>query len=483
MSTRTLDRRTLLRGVGGAALALPALEAMGFGTRTAQAAAVSPMRFVVSYGGLSLIYGGDSSSLCVPTSEGRSYTTPRGLKALDILGIKGDVTVVSQLLVPWSNKIGDPVPPGGRSPQLHYNNLGPQISGMAGTPTQSSALHATSADQLVAPLLAGTSKLDVLAVRMQGVVQEKTGNLSYKNGLVPPIVSPRILHQTLFTGVSPVPAPPGSTPAPDPKATLLYRQKKTVIDLVKADAKTLMMKLGSADKARVQKHLDEMQVLEQRLNSLGGAGGAGGGSQSVCSSLPPAPSSDPALTTGGEYGQSEETLRADLLTDYMAKAFECDLTRVISYMLTAVKCYMNMSNAININTDMHNITHDGTFPRGAGVADSVSWMIEQWGKLIVKLKKVGPQPDGTTIMDNTAMIMLLEGGYGFDAEVNQNNSPHSSENMIVLLAGKAGGLKPGQHIIAKGKHPANVVLSAMNAVGFKGNMLGQVSGNLPALFS
>jgi hypothetical protein len=52
--------------------------------------------------------------------------------------------------------------------------------------------------------------------------------------------------------------------------------------------------------------------------------------------------------------------------------------------------------------------------------------------------------------------------------------------MAALIAGRAGGLKGGLHVAATGKHPANVLITAMNAVGVPGN-LGEVSGNIPTL--
>ena len=73
--------------------------------------------------------------------------------------------------------------------------------------------------------------------------------------------------------------------------------------------------------------------------------------------------------------------------------------------------------------------------------------------------------------------------YGFDPEGNRGNSPHSTENMAAFIAGRAGGLKPGQHVSAKGKHPAQVVLSAMNGAGLMAPALGEVKGNLPELFA
>jgi hypothetical protein len=52
--------------------------------------------------------------------------------------------------------------------------------------------------------------------------------------------------------------------------------------------------------------------------------------------------------------------------------------------------------------------------------------------------------------------------------------------MIAIVGGHAGGLRVGQHIVATDKHPAQVVLTAMNAVGVSGG-LGEVSGTIPGL--
>jgi hypothetical protein len=80
------------------------------------------------------------------------------------------------------------------------------------------------------------------------------------------------------------------------------------------------------------------------------------------------------------------------------------------------------------------------------------------------------------------MVLLFEGGYGFSAESNSDNSVHSTENMVALVAGRAGGLNPGQHIVATDMHPGNAVISAMNAVGCPGG-LGDLTGGIDALFS
>ncbi|MGB8222427.1 MAG: hypothetical protein WCF10_07560, partial [Polyangiales bacterium] len=58
---------------------------------------------------------------------------------------------------------------------------------------------------------------------------------------------------------------------------------------------------------------------------------------------------------------------------------------------------------------------------------------------------------------------------------SSQNQTHSVENMVVLVAGRAGGLNPGEHVDSNRAHPATVLITAMQAAGYQGNSLGEVS--------
>ena len=62
------------------------------------------------------------------------------------------------------------------------------------------------------------------------------------------------------------------------------------------------------------------------------------------------------------------------------------------------------------------------------------------------------------------------------------NQTHSVQKMVLLVAGRAGGLAPAGHIVKTGTHPGKVLLSAMQAVGHTGDTFGEVTGNVPELF-
>jgi hypothetical protein len=83
--------------------------------------------------------------------------------------------------------------------------------------------------------------------------------------------------------------------------------------------------------------------------------------------------------------------------------------------------------------------------------------------------------------------MLFEGGHGIVSEdptsTPDKPGPHSTDNMFAIIAGRAGGLAPGQHVKTNKAHPAQVLISGLHAVGVPGDQLGEVSGIIPELFT
>jgi hypothetical protein len=174
-----------------------------------------------------------------------------------------------------------------------------------------------------------------------------------------------------------------------------------------------------------------------------------------------------------------EELRGDIMSEILAMALACDLTRVASFAVTQPdKSYLDLRTILGVETDIHEMSHGRP-----GLAAGVSWIVKQWGKLIVKLKAI-PEIEGGTMLDNTILMIAFEGGFGRDDEGGGVPSSHSTEDMVVLIAGgRNAGLKPGQHVVAKGKHPAQVLISGMTAAGVPGERLGQITGKIDALFA
>jgi hypothetical protein len=485
-----LSRRHLLRGLGGVSLGLPLLEIMLDGERAfAQAPPTPPKRYLVFFDGQSI--GGDDDMLrddFVPNAIGRNYDLKSALAPLGAL--KNDVSVISNLKIPWAAENGGAVPAGGRRDAFHVSTLSPLLSGVA-SPSNTASAGPTS-DQLVAAAIAGSTPFPTLTYRVQAdwylSVSAPYGRdaISYKRDtsgrvvVVPPQTSPRQAWNALFSNFTPM----GVDPTTAARLELELRSRRSVLDLVRGDTERLVPKLGAADRIRLQRHLDELRDLERRVATIAPP------QTSQC--MPPAdPGADPAIgspqgndgtnnTYAQNLGYSNEEQRALLFVDLIHLAMVCDLTRVATLQLTMFQSHLNMYALTGQATDCHELGHHGlSGSTTMAVSRGIAWHVKHFARLIQKFKDT-PEGNGT-MLDNAAMAFLLEGGHGLDPETGDTNSAHSSENMACLLAGRAGGLQPGQHVRTNLGHPAQVLLTAMKAVGVPGDTLGEVSGDIPQL--
>lgn len=483
-----LQRRSVLKGLGGLTLGLPLLEIMLDG-KNAWAQAAPPMRYLVFFNGQSQGADNDASgSQLVPTTIGANYDLKSALAPL--AAVKNDISVISGLKIPTAFENGGVVPAGGRRDDFHVSSLSPLLSGVKSNAGSSSS--GATSDQLVSNFLAGTTAFKSLVFRVQAdwylSVSAPYGRdmISYKldatNKLVaiPPQTSPRQAFNALFGNFT----PPGIDPAAAKAADFENRSRRSVLDLVIGDSQRLMPKLGASDKLRMQRHLDEIRQLEMRVAAIPPP------QTSVCVK-PMDPGSDSGVgapqgtnaagdnTYTQNLGYSGEEERAKVFCDLIHMAMTCDLTRVASLQMTMFQSHLNMYALTGQATDCHELGHGGVPGGSVAQAKGIAWHMKHFAYLVQKFKD-SPEGNGN-MLDNMAITSLWEGGHGFDPGANKQNSTHSTENMTVLLAGRAGGLKPGKHIVAAGKHPANVLVTAMKAVGYTGNALGEVTGDIPEL--
>jgi hypothetical protein len=137
-------------------------------------------------------------------------------------------------------------------------------------------------------------------------------------------------------------------------------------------------------------------------------------------------------------------------------------------------------------SDLHELGHFGVGGGTAGleaVSDGVAWHVGHFGRLVQKLRDT-PEIDGSSLLDHSALVLVFEGGWGYDPESGEALNVHSSENMAALIAGHAGGLNPGggRHVSNAGGHPTQVINTALRAVGVDHEM-GEVDGVVGALLS
>jgi len=487
---KPLSRRTLLRGAGGFALGLPLLEAMLDNKAWAQAAA--PKRYLLGFAGCSLGgYDGNINQTFVPTTVGANYDLKPALA--NLAPVKALTSVVTGMRVPWA--VNGVVPAGGKAVQFHYYQVAPLLTGMR---SADGDFEAPTTEHIAGDLLGGTTTFKTLVTRVQvssyvDAAQPGTGqSISYRKNAagtgvqsVPPRYSPQQLFQALFGNFTST----GLTPDQVAEQRWKTEQRRSVLDSVGARMTKLKARLGVADQRRVDAHLSEFRELEMRVAAIP--------PPMVGTCLKPAdPGADPAvggnqqtnaegnITYTQNLGYSGEDARAKVMCDLIHMAIACDLTRSVLFQFSNSQSFLNMSAITGQRSDLHELSHGGfgnlTDPDTTqALAKGINWHMKHWAYLIQKLKDT---PEGAgSILDNMAAVFSFEGGHGFDPADNRMVSAHSTENMAMLVSGGAGGLKQGMHIRAAGLHPAQVLLTALRAVGYASNTLGEVSGEIPGL--
>lgn len=210
---------------------------------------------------------------------------------------------------------------------------------------------------------------------------------------------------------------------------------KSILDAVIADAGRLKPTLSVTDRARLDEYLDSVRSTEQRV-----AGGAGGGALSC---------SPPASIIKGAGIDGEITAH----TEVMALAFECDLTRVITFMAAS-----GATGKSRDYGDYHlSITHRADGDWQNKFRKTVTWEVEKFAALVQRLSTKKEADGVTPIIDNSALF--------FSSEISDGNN-HNHNNMPVLLAGGLGGaITQGQHVVRNNEWFADLYMYIAKSMG------------------
>ena len=408
---RILSRRAMLRGLGGATIALPTLEIMlnSHGTALAGGAAL-PKRFLTYLFGNGVIL-----NRWVPAATGATWSLTTELAPLApvksycnvLSGFKNHMPVITHhegMAGMWS---GHPYIPNGG---LNSNFGGPSI------------------DQVAADFLAPGASFRSIEIGVSKRVSENEGPtmqfLSHRasDQPQPPEYNPRALWSRLFNDTGTI-ASRGS--------------RLSVLDAVKEDARALQRVLGRADRDRLEAHLTSVNELQDQIASL-------------VTQVVPEPTEDNTDVGGSEPMPAV----ADAMNQLLLYAFKTDLTRVASYMLTGGVGFSVFSH-LGHSTEQHNLSHlDGGLEP---LHETIVWCVQQFSNL---LQLLAAEPEGAgNLLDQTVAVLgsdCSEGWY------------HGNEDMPVIIAGGGGGslVNPGIHFRAASseRNLSDVLLTALRAV-------------------
>jgi len=143
--------------------------------------------------------------------------------------------------------------------------------------------------------------------------------------------------------------------------------------------------------------------------------------------------------------------------DNLASILACNLTRVVHLQWTVAGSGMSLP-WLGVNVPHHTLAHEpGTEQNIETQSRITAWYADQFRYLMERLREI-PESDGTTVLDNTAILWYSEHG--------TPHAGHPRENLPLLLAGRAGGaLTPGRWLKFQGAAHNDLFISLAHAMG------------------
>ena len=344
-------------------------------------------------------------------------------------------------------------------------------TGSAGATTgaglNGNAVKSASIDQIIADTISPGAPYRSLEVGVTPATPngnpDSLHTVSHKgpNARLNPEFDPKVLFTRLFMGGSTV-----TPPAPD-QATKLANCRKSVLDAVLVDGASLQAKLGSADKSRVEQHLEAIRSIEKRLVT-----------STTVPPMQPAMCTSPTAPTVGKDANSEAPPSVNTaMVELSALALACEKTRVLSFMFSLPAAHVYYRHlAANMNDDFHDIICHGDAgdqsnqPR---VDTGVLYAMKCLNEFLTKLKNT-PRGAGN-LLDSTLVLATSDTAWG---------KTHTRTEWPVLLAGKANGKLAGdQHANFPADNLSKALLTAARLVGSPKTDLGLDAGRVTAALS
>ena len=429
-----LNRRDVLKGVGFS-LALPTLEAMAVPSSSDQKNNI-PKRMVVCY----ISYGvhmpngkdGIQKNMTAPHDDGSWWPCSKA----------GDLTF---------NKSSKPFEPlknyvsylegldheGGWKCGGHSSG---DVFATGAFMGEHETTNNISIDQVAAKIKGKETRYPSLVLGTEGGIGAygRSNTLShYGPGRpIPSLDDPFKIFNSLFR-------PYSGDKLADVRTQLL--KKKSMLDLVLKQAKSLSLRLGKVDQAKMEEYFISIREIEQRLERMNYWSGV---------KLPNVNAKDYNLNVS--KSEPENYIRC--LYDLIHIALQTDVTRFASFMLESEQSTSNvMGTYSQILFGYKGNTHDISHKRPADVsAKWDNWRAKQHAYFLDKLKNT--QEGNSNMLDNTVVLW---------GSAHPHNS-HSTRNYPIQVAGgNELGFKHGKlhKFTGNKKVPlANLFLSMLHSV-------------------
>ena len=406
------------------------LEGMLFGAQKAKLEN-SPARMCSLYFPYGVQMSGEYAWF--PSGEGKDFTFSKTLESLK--EHRGDLTIFGGLSHPNARRMN------GHTTADNFLTgayIAPDGSGQT-----------ISLDTYASGFLGKTTRYPSLVLSTDEGVGEvgrrNTVSTTAKGRTIPPMVSTLEIYNHLFDKIPPT-------------ARETLRRKKSLLDALLEDSKSLERSLGKRDREKLDEYMTSVRDSEKKalraeewLNT-------------------PKPKVDPGSLDleATPAGAPEDYLRC--MFDMMFLALQTDSTRVISYSIGNMRAggsraSMFPSTVIGEgNANHHKLAHSNkTGKYDAFLASQLSYFI---GRL--KEAKEGER----SLLDSTMVL------YG-----SSNSKTHANKNYPLVLAGGGGlGLRHGQYLKYKESVPlANLHLTMLHGLGIPAESFADSNGTLAEL--
>ena len=445
LTRSALSRRTFLRGVG-AAIALPALDAMTPALASVGKVRKAPVRLVFTY-----VPNGVIMKDWTPKTAGSDFELTRILKPL--AAYRNDLMIISGLADHNGNELGD-------GAGDHARAGASFLTGVHCKKTSGADIHSgVSADQIAARAFASETRFASLELGCEdsrtvgncdsGYSCAYTNSISWRSPTtpMPPEVNPRAVFERLF-GAEDFHLDPATR-------ARRARYRKSILDLVREDAQSLNASLGRADRRKMDEYLTSVREIEARIQSA---------ERDTHPVTPGMEKPGGIPVTFAEY--------VSLMFDLQIAAFQSDLTRV-STMMIGREGSMRTYPEINVSDSHHPLTHHRNNPEFIEKVTQINSLhTELFGRFLGKLKAT--QDGDGSLLDNSLIV------YG--SGISDGNR-HTHENLPILIAGGGGGsVKPGRHLVYDKETPvANLYMTLLDRAGVHPESFGDSTGKLVQL--
>ena len=446
ISQKHIPRRTVLRGLG-ASLALPLLDGMVPAYAALRRTAASPVRRLGAF----YVPNGMEMRAWTPTGAGREFELSPILRPL--APFRNQLNVLTGL----ADKVAVPRP--GEGIGDHARASATFLTGVhvrktegldirAGVSMDQIAARALGAETQLASLELGVDSVETLGACDAGYSCAYTNTIAWRTATTPlPMENdPRAVFERLF----------GSTDSTDAAARLArIRQDRSVLDYVGDRAADLQRTLGPGDRTKLEQYFDAVRDVERRIGMA-------------------EEQSDREIPRFDQPVGIPDTFEAHsrLMFDLLALAYQTDLTRVGTFMLSrevSGRAYPE----IGVPDAHHACSHHQNDPaKLEKLAKINTFHMQQFAYFLGKLQST-PDGDGT-LLDHSVLI------YG--SGISDGNIHFHMDLPVVVAGGGGGTLKGGRHLRYANDTPlTNLYVSVLGKLGVPVEQFGDSTGRLPYL--